>query len=181
MDSEVNSVSQNTPVFTPRCKIQGWATIDQGDRPPLIRWSKPQCLHCSLSFTRRLLLLQLWIFKGSSPPPPVGLPAPKISSGPNKLWRTASCIGSRSKELLLTAATQGPANLRIWGKPSRLALSCYPCKGKEQPVSSSADFHQILHSKNSFVPTLEPQPSPATTSTVSSKTGNIEQGLDSIT
>ena len=30
-----------------------------------------------------------------------------------KLWRAASCIGSRPKELLLTAATQGPANLRI--------------------------------------------------------------------
>ena len=41
------------------------------------------------------------------------LPAFKIpSSGPNKLWRAANCIGSRPKELL-TAATRGPANLRI--------------------------------------------------------------------
>uniref|UniRef100_A0A671UAU9 Phospholipase A2 n=1 Tax=Sparus aurata TaxID=8175 RepID=A0A671UAU9_SPAAU len=53
-------------------------------------------LHCSLSLTRRPL----------PPPPPTGLPAFKIcSSGPNKLWRAASCICSRPKELLLTAMT----------------------------------------------------------------------------
>ena len=34
MDSELNSMSQNSPFFAPRCKIQVWVTIGQGDRPP---------------------------------------------------------------------------------------------------------------------------------------------------
>ena len=34
MDSEQNSVSQNSALFTPSSKIQLWATIGQGDRPP---------------------------------------------------------------------------------------------------------------------------------------------------
>ena len=44
MDSELNSVSQNSPFFTPRCKIQVWATIGQGDRPPadqVVRTTEP--------------------------------------------------------------------------------------------------------------------------------------------
>ena len=149
MDSELNSMSQNSPFFTPRCKIQIWAILSGWQNP---HWSGSQNPRAFIvrSLTQRPLLL-LRIFKGSYPPPPTVLPAFKIpSSGPNKLWRTTSCIGSRPKELLLAAATWGPANLRIWGTPSRLAPSCYPCKGKEQPVSSSANFHQTLHSKNSI-------------------------------
>ena len=134
LDSHLNSVSQNSPFFTPRCKIQVWATIGQGERP---------LITIVLSLTQRPLLHQLWIFKGSSPPPPTGLPAFEIpSSVPNKLWRAAHCIGSRHKELLLSAATQGPANLMIWGTPSGLAPSCYPCKGKERPTRSNNNFVQ---------------------------------------
>ena len=50
-------------------------------------------------------------FRSSRAPlhlPPTGLPAFKIfTSGPNQLWRAASCIGSKPKELL-TAAQRTP-------------------------------------------------------------------------
>ena len=36
-----------------------------------------------------------------------------------------------------------PANYTIWGTPSKLEPSCYPCKRKERPVPSSANFHQM--------------------------------------
>ena len=66
----------------------------------------------------------------------------------------------------LTAATQGPASIpdqlaaaavaqslpssfTNWGTQRKLALSCYPCKGKEWLLSSTCC--QILHSKNSIV------------------------------
>ena len=63
--------------------------------------------------------------------------------------------------LLSTSPTRGclPSRSLLLGPTSyggMLAPSCFPCKGKEQPVSSCADFHQTLHSKNSFVQHLNP-------------------------
>ena len=116
------------------------------------------------------------------------------SSSPLHLPRRG-CLPSRSKEILLTAVTEGPAsipdhlapaavtqglpaNLTVWRTPSKLVPSCYPCKGKEWTASSSADFHQSCTARTAFntgIPT-----SPATTSSFSTKTGMVELGLDSI-
>ena len=55
----------NSPFFTPRCNIQVWATIGQGDRPPADQVVKPQSIYCSPSLIQCPLLLQPRIFKGS--------------------------------------------------------------------------------------------------------------------
>ena len=150
IDSELNSVSQNSPFVTPRWKIQVWATISQGDPPPNQVVKTPALSLFPLSHSTPSTH-STSALPGLLSASPTGLPALKISSsGPNKLWRATSCIASRPKELLLTAATQDPANLRMCGTSSTLAPSCYPCKWKERPVSSSADFHQPWHSKNSI-------------------------------
>ena len=115
LDSELNSVSQNSPFLTPRCKMQVWATIGQADRPPadqVVKTPAPALFSFSHSTPSVPPTSDL---QGLLSTFPTGLPAFKIlSSGPNKPWIAASCIGSRPKELLHTAATQAPANLRIW-------------------------------------------------------------------
>ena len=125
MDSELNSVSQNSPFYTPRCRIQVWATIGQGDRPPA-----PLSLNTHYFFN----------FGSSRAPlhlPPRGcLPSRSLLLGPTSCGELQAALAAGPKDCSSTAATQGPTNLRIWGTPCRLAPSCYPYKRKEWPVSS---------------------------------------------
>ena len=91
-----HSVPQNPPLFTPRCKILLLATVGQGNRPPLTRFSSAFLLSFSLTWCPPLI--QLLILKGSSPPPPTGLPALKISSsGPNKCGELQAAFAAGPK------------------------------------------------------------------------------------
>ena len=130
----VNSVPQNSPFFTPRCRIQVWATIGQGDRHSADQVVKsPE--HTLFSLTQFPVLLQLRIFKGSSPPPPTGLPAFRIpSSGPNKLWRAASSEELRkTKQVsteLLSLQRKGATSFllcRLLSNCSSIDVHVHPC------------------------------------------------------
>ena len=113
----------------------------------MIWQSKPQHLPCWFSLTRRPLLLHLLIFKGSSPPPPTGLPALKISwaqqaVGNCKLqWQQAQ----RTSPHCSATRSYHSEDLRNTKQFSTELLSL-----QRKPVSSSADFHKNLHSKNSL-------------------------------
>ena len=67
------------------------------------------------------------------------------------------------------------ANCTIQGTWNKLAPSCYPCKRKKRPVSSFIG----LYSKNSTVQHWDSNLLLLGSSAFSSKTGNIELGLDS--
>ena len=141
MDAELNSVSQNSPFFTPRCKIKVWATIGQGDRPPADQVVKTQ-EHSLFSLSH------------STPSTPSQRTSPHCSD-------TRSCQ---------------PEDLRNSKQVSPELLSCQRKRSDQFPPLPT--FIKPCMARTACS-TLEPQLSPATTSTFSSKTGNVELGLDS--
>ena len=108
-------------------------------------WSCPGRGHTWNNFTKTLIEI---LFK-------LGQPTDKYLSTFFVFWfRFASYISSRLNELLLIAVSQGPASIPAQLAPAaamqslpgnstiratrcKLALNCYPCKGKEW-LSSSA-------------------------------------------
>ena len=152
MDSELNSVSQNSPFFTPMCKVQVWATIGQGDRTPTDQVVKiPEHSLFSLSHSTPSTPSTSDLQGLLSTSPHGAACFQDLFFWVQKAVESCKLHWQQAQRTSPHCSTQGPANLRIWGTPSRLAPSCYPYKGKEHPVSSSADFHQTLHSKNSFI------------------------------
>ena len=139
MDSELNSVSQNSPVFTPRCKFSFEPLLVRVTDPPSNQTVIQLFPLCPLFSTTPLHLspyraacpqaLFSWILLG--------------------LTAAESCKLHFQQELLLTAVTRGPASIpdqlapaaatqslpadfTIWGPQSKLAPSRYPCKGKSE-------------------------------------------------
>ena len=179
MDSELNSVSQNSPFFTPRCRIQVWATIGQGDRPPADQVVKtPEHSMFSLS------LNALYSFNFGSSRAPLHLPhgaaclldpffwAQQAVESCKLHWQQAQrtsphCSDTRSCQSEDLRNTK-QVSTELLSLQSKGATSFLLCR-----LSSNLAQQEQLCS------TLEPQLSPATTSTFSSKTGNVELGLDS--
>ena len=180
MNSALSSVSQNSPFLTPRCKIQVWATIGQSDRPPadqVVKTPEHSLFALSHSTPSTSSTLDLRGLLSTSPlraacPQDLLFWAQQAVESCKLHWQQAqrtspNCSDSRSrqsKDLRNTkqVSTELLSLLRKW------VTSFLICQ------LSSNLAQQEQHS------TLEPQPSPATTSTFSSKTGNVQLGLDSI-
>ena len=141
VDFEPNSVSQNSPFFTPRCKIQVWATIDHGERPPC--WSSSQNPSAFLvrSLSLNVLCSSTSDLQGLLSTSPHGAAQQAVENC--KLpWQQAQrtsphCSNTRSCQSM---------DLRNTKQISTELLSL-----QRKPISSSDDFHQTLHSKNSIV------------------------------
>ena len=127
----------------------------------------------------------------------MGLPALK-SSAPGFFWakqllRGESCISNwpkgvlqRHKVLLVFQISKHQQQRRKACQLTTRGSCCYPCKGKEWPVSSTCCLSSDLAEQEHQCSTLELQPSPGwlisqgASSIFSSKTGNNEQGLDGV-
>ena len=99
------------------------------------RWSELKRLPCSFSLTRRPPLLQLLIFKGSSPSPPTGLPALKISSsGPNSCRELQAACAAGPKH---SSSLQGHQVLLVFQISQHQQLWCKACQ-----LTSQYEEHQ---------------------------------------
>ena len=146
MDFELSSVSQNSPFSHLGAKFSFELLLVRVTDLPLTRWSKLLHLPCSLCLTLHLVLLQLPIFSCwelQAAFVAAQKPSPHCSD-------TRSCQYSR---LVSTSSCDAKftSKLHNLSNTKQVITKLLSCKRKEWPVSSSADFHQTLHSKNSIL------------------------------
>ena len=160
------------------CRIQVWAAVGQGDRLSSDSQNPRAYIVLSLSLDPSLLL-QLWNFKGSSPPPSQGcLPSRSLFLGPTSWgelqvhWQQAQRTSPHCSYMRFCQSD----DLQNTKQVSTELLA----KERSDQFPPLPTFIKPLAQQEQFCSTLEPQPSPATASTFSSKTGNVELGLDSI-
>ena len=173
-------VSQNSPFFTPRCKIQVWATIGQGDGLPADQIIKTQ-EHSLFALSHSM----------PSTPSPLDLQG-LLSTFPHGV----ACLQDP-----FFRAQQAVESYKLhWQQAQRTSPHCgntRSCKSEDvrntKQVSTKllslqrkgvtsfllCRLSSNLAQQEQLCLTLEPRPSPANTSTFSSKTGNVELGLDS--
>ena len=153
MDSELNSVSQNSPFFTHAEFRFELLLVRVTDSPLIVKTPE----HTLFSLSHSTLL---YFFNFGTSRAPLHLPHRAACPQDLFFWaqqagESCKCIGSRPRELLLTAATWGSANLTICRTPSRLAPSSLQRKGATSFLLCRLSSN-LLHSKNSFVQLWSP-------------------------
>ena len=179
IDSELNSVSQNSPFVTPRWKIQVWATISQGDPPPQSGSQNP-----SAFIVPSLSLNALYSFNFGSSRAPLRLP--HRAACPQDLFFWAQQVVESYKLHCQQAQRTSPhcSDTRSCQSEDVWNIKHVSTKLLSLQMKGATSFllcrlSSTLAQQEQHCSTPEPQHSSATTGTFSSQTGNLSRTLNS--